>query len=176
MARLLPTLPPERQQRLGHDPPAVRLRTSVTPTSLKIAAIGACGLWIVTVTRVHRRECRQHGVGDVAGGGFDQPETLRAEDLARAFDDLVVGHRVHDLVRMRGGGEINREFEIDGEALPDLGLVGHHAVIGVQRQPLDEDAVGHRAAPIAAATRSACTVSLTSWTRTMAAPFSTAMR
>ena len=26
----------------------LRARTSVTPTSLKVAAIGACGLWIVT--------------------------------------------------------------------------------------------------------------------------------
>ena len=34
---------------------------------------------------------------------------------------------------------------IDGEGLPDLALVGHDAVIGVQRQPGDEDAVAHRA-------------------------------
>jgi hypothetical protein len=31
-----------------------RLRSKVTPTSLKIAAIGACGLWIVTATMYTR--------------------------------------------------------------------------------------------------------------------------
>src|SRR5450830_1649305 len=40
----------KRQQRLGHDLEFVRVRISVTPTSLKVAAIGACGLWIVTFT------------------------------------------------------------------------------------------------------------------------------
>ena len=39
-------------------------RTSVTPTSLKVAAIGACGLWMVTRIETHAREGGQDGVGD----------------------------------------------------------------------------------------------------------------
>ena len=51
--------------------------------------------------------------------------------------------------------------------LADFGLVLHHAVIGVQHEPVDEDRVAHRARLIAAATASACTVGATSCTRTM---------
>ncbi len=43
--------------------------------------------------------------------------------------------------------------EIELEGLSDLGLVLHHAVIGVQREARDEDRVGHRAPRMAAATR-----------------------
>ena len=81
-----------------------------------------------------------------------------------------------ELVGARGFGEIDVEHEIEPERLPDLGLVRHHAVIGVQHQPVDENRVAHRARLIAAATASACTVGATSCTRTIAAPFSTARR
>ncbi len=148
----------------------------MTPTSSKVAAIGACGLCTVTRTpRTCGKRC-QHGVGDRAGGGFDQPIAARAERLARRLDDRVVGNRVLELVAARGGVEIDIEHEIEPEGLPDLGLVLHDAVIGVQRQSVDEDRVAHRARLIAAATASACTVGATSWTRMMAAPFSTAIR
>ena len=70
--------------------------------------------------------------------------------------------------------EIDVEHEVELEGLPDLGLVLHHAVIGVERKSGDEYGVGHRALRMAAATRSACTVSATSWARMMAAPLATA--
>src|SRR6516165_2258598 len=105
------------------------------------------------------REPVEDGFGDRAGRGLDQPTPTGAERLARDLDHLVIAHGVREL-----------------EGLPDLGLVLHHAVISVQRQPGDEDGIGHRALPMAAATRSACTVSATSWVRMIAAPPATARR
>ncbi len=49
------------------------MRRIETPTSSKVAAIGACGLWMVTRTACDLREAVEHGVGDRAGGGLDQP-------------------------------------------------------------------------------------------------------
>src|SRR5262249_25178868 len=92
------------------------------------------------------------------------------------LDDLVVADRVGELVGARSGREIDVEDEIELEGLPDLGLMLHHAVIGVQREARNKDGVGHRASRMACATRNACTVSATSWVRTIAAPFSTATR
>ena len=63
-----------------------------------------------------------------------------------------------------------------GEALPDLGLVLHHAVMGMDDKAVDEDRIAHRALRIAAATRRACIVSATSWVRTISAPSMTAKR
>ncbi len=147
-----------------------------TPTSSKVAAIGACGLCTVTRMRANLREALKHRLGDGAGGGLDQPVAARAERFARRLHHHVVGDGVLELVAARGFGEIDIERQIELEGLPDLGLVLHHAVIGVQRQPADEDRVAHRARLIAAATASACTVGATSWTRMMAAPFSTASK
>ena len=67
-----------------------------------------------------------------------------------------------ELVGARRFGEIDVEHEIEHERLPDLGLVLHHAVIGVEHEPVDEDRVAHRACLMAAATANACTVGATS--------------
>src|SRR6266545_2386457 len=135
-------------------------------------------VWLVH-RHLHRRDLGEgveHGVGDRAGGGLHQPVALRTEHAARHLDHLVVADRVHELVRVRGGREVDVEHEIELEGLPHFRLVLHHAVIGVQRQPSDEDRIAHRASRIAAVTRNACMVSATSCVRTMAAPFSTAQR
>src|SRR5580693_507278 len=118
----------------------------------------------------------QHRLGDRAGCRLDQPIAPRAERFRRRLHHLVVGNGVLEHVAARGLGQIDVEHQIELESLPDLGLVLHHAVIGVQRQPADEDRIAHRARLMAAATASACTVGATSWTRMMAAPFSTARR
>ena len=115
-------------------------------------------------------------VGNSSSGRLDQTEALRTERVARGADDLVIGHCVYDLVRSGCGGQIYFKIKIDPESLPDLGLVRHHAVICMQRQSANEDTITHRAPSIAAATRSACTVSFTSWARTIAAPYSTASK
>src|SRR6516165_3832447 len=122
------------------------------------------------------REPVEDGLRDRAGRGFDQPIATGAKRLARHLDDLVVAHRMRELVGARSRGEVDVEHEVEVEGLPDLGLVLHHAVISVQRKPGDEDGIGHRALPMAAATRSACTVSATSWVRMIAAPLATASR
>src|SRR5262249_13046224 len=93
-----------------------------------------------------------------------------AERLARDLDHLVIAHGVRELVGARSRGEIDVEHDVEREGLPDLGLVLHHTVISMQREPGDEDGIGHRALPMAAATRSACTVSATWGVRMTAAP------
>ena len=72
--------------------------------------------------------------------------------------------------------EIGGQFEVDHEALADFGLVFHHAMAGMDDDAGDEDRIGHRLSSIAAATRSACTVSATSWVRMIRAPPLAAIR
>src|SRR5262249_28056883 len=122
------------------------------------------------------RERRQNGVRDTAGGGLDQTMAAAGKSMGRGFDDCAVGDGVRKLVRARGVGEVEREFEVDDETLADFFLMLHHTVMGMNQESRYEDAVGHCVPRMASATRSACTVSATSWTRTMAAPFSTARR
>src|SRR6516165_9989642 len=122
------------------------------------------------------REPLEDGFGDRAGRGLDQPTPTGAERLARDLDHLVIAHGVRELVGARSRGEVDVEHDVELEGLPDLGLVLHHAVIGVQRQPGDEHGIGHRALRMAASTRNACTVSATSWVRMIAAPLATASR
>ncbi len=68
------------------------------------------------------------------------------------------------------------QFEIDDETLPDLGLMFHHAMAGMDDDAGDEDGIGHCLSSIAAATRSDCTVSDTSWVRMIRAPPLAAIR
>src|SRR5262249_32464149 len=124
----------------------------------------------------HPGEAFEDRIGHRAGGGLHQPVAALAERAAGEIDHLVIADRVHELVRLRCGGKVDLEYEVELEGLSDLRLMLHHAVIGMQRQPADEDGVAHRASRIAAATRNACTVSATSWVRTIGARFSTASR
>src|ERR1700759_253759 len=71
---------------------------------------------------------------------------------------------------MSGFREVSEQFEIDDKALADLGLMLHHAMTGVDHDAFDENRIGHRLSSMAARTRSACTVSATSWVRMMQAP------
>ena len=80
-------------------------------------------------------ETVEHGIGDRAGGGLHQAIALGAERLAGDIDHLVVADGVGELVGAGGLRQIEIEHEIELEGLADLGLVLHHAVIGVQRQP-----------------------------------------
>jgi hypothetical protein len=122
------------------------LRRIDTPTSLKIAAIGACGLWTVTRTGEQR-------LGGDRGGGLDQPEALAGEGAGRGIDDRRVGHGVGELVACAGAGKIDRELEVDDEALADLFLVRHHAMMGMDEKARHEDVVAHAMLLIAAMTR-----------------------
>src|SRR5439155_21641669 len=83
---------------------------------------------------------------------------------------VAIGHGIGEAFGVRGFLEIGEQLEVDHKALPDLGLVLHHAMAGMDHKAGDEDRVGHRLSPIAAATRSARTVSATSLLRLILAP------
>src|SRR5580704_1565626 len=179
VARTSPTLPPSAMNASAKaSAPAALLPRALDDDADVVEGGGDRGVRLVhgNANAADLGVALQHGLGDGAGGGFDQPIAARAECLRRRLHHLVVGDGVLEHVAARGFGEIDIEHQIEREGLPDLGLVLHHAVIGVQRQPVDEDRIAHRARLMAAATASACTVGATSWTRMMAAPFSTARR
>ena len=102
---------------------------------------------MVTRTAVTRPNRASTAVRDRAGRGLHQPVAPGAERLARDVDHLVVADRVGELVGARGFRQVDVEHKIELEGLADLGLVRHDAVIGVQREPADENLVAHRAAP-----------------------------
>ena len=65
-------------------------RMMVTPTSVKIAAIGACGLCTVTRTLATRGKRGQDRIGDRAGGGLDQAVVARGEGASVAVSTTCV--------------------------------------------------------------------------------------
>src|SRR5438105_2337917 len=171
MARLSPTFPPS----------ASSASAMAAPHQRHAHVIEGGGDWSMRLvnTDPHRADTRKGGedcVSDPAGSGLDQTVALCAKRFAHAIDCLVVGHGIQDLVRTSGGRKIDFQVKVKDEGLPDLGLVRHDAVIGVQGQAANKNPVSHWAASIAAPTRSACTVSATSWARTIAAPFWIASR
>jgi hypothetical protein len=97
-----------------------------------------------------------------ASRSLDQSMSAGAEGETRNIDDLIVAHRVRELIGARRRAQIHIEHEIEPEGLSHRGLVIHHAVVGVYGKAGDEHRIGHRALRIAAATRSACRVSGTS--------------
>ena len=98
------------------------------------------------------RAARQHGVGDRAGSRFHQAIAAAAKRLGHGLNDEIVGNGVFQLVGSRGVAELELELQINLKGLSNLGLVLHHAVIGVQRQSFEKDRVAHRARLIAAVT------------------------
>src|SRR6478735_10567426 len=171
IARLFPTLPPSASSASGMAAPHKR--------NPDVAEGGRDrGVWLVyrDAHRSHAWKSRKHGVGRSTGGSLDQAKALGAKRFAHAIDDLVVGDGIDDFVRPRRGREVDLEVKIDDKGLPHLGFVRHHAVVGVKSETFYENPIAHRAASMAAATRSACTVSATSCARMIAAPFSTASR
>src|ERR1700722_4445185 len=179
VARTSPTLPPSAMNPSAKvSAPAALWSRALDDDADVVEGRGDRGMRLVhgDANAAHLRGGFQHRLGDGAGGGLDQAIAARAERFRRRLHHLVIGDGVLELVGVRGFGQIDIQYQIELEGLPDLGLVLHHAVIGVQRQPADEDGIAHRARLMAAATASACAVGATSWTRTMAAPFSTARR
>src|SRR5262245_6999601 len=118
----------------------------------------------------HLREPAEHGLGHFASRRPDQPMATGAERETRDVDDLVVAHGVGELVGTRRRAQVHVKHEIELERLADRALVLHDAMISMHGKAGDEYGIGHRALLIATATRSACTVSATSWVRMIAAP------
>src|SRR5438445_7752683 len=112
----------------------------------------------------------QYRVGNGAGRAFQQLIIGILESSGGGCDHIGIGHGIGETIGARGIRQIGKEFEIDHEPLPDLGLMFHHAMAGMDDDAGDKDTIGHRLSQIAAATRSACTVSDTSWVRMIRAP------
>src|SRR5262245_48431952 len=84
--------------------------------------------------RRHLGEPCEQCLGGNGGGGLDQPEALTGKRAGRGIDDRRVGHGVGELVARAGAGKIDGELEIDDEALSDLFLMRHHAVMGMDEE------------------------------------------
>src|SRR5262245_31628400 len=121
------------------------------------------------------REGRKDRVGHRARRALQELVIGILERRDGGCHHIGIGHCVRQVIAARGFRQIGEQLEIDHKALPDLGLVIHHAMAGVDDEALDEDGVGHCFSPMAAATRSACTVSATSWARMILAPFCAAI-
>src|SRR5258708_7587974 len=126
--------------------------------------------------RADAGECGQNGVGNRPGRALQQLVIGVFEGRGRGRHHVGIGHGVGQAVRARGIREIGGQLQINHEALPDLGLMFHHAVTRVDDDPGNEDGIGHLKSSIAAATLSACTVSDTSWVRMIRAPALAAKR
>src|SRR4029079_4143865 len=124
----------------------------------------------------HLLECIENRLRDRASRGLDQPVTTTAKRLAREGYHRVIADRMGELVGSGRGSQIKLKYEIERKSLADLRFVRHHPMMRVQRKGADKHSIRHPALQMAAPTRSACTVSWTSWTRTMLAPFVTARR
>src|SRR5215510_2724168 len=121
------------------------------------------------------RKGRKDRVGHGARRALQELVIGVLERRDRGCHHIGIRHGVGEVIAERGFRQIGIQLEIDDKALSDLGLVIHHAMAGVDDEALDEDGVGHCFSSIAAATRSACTVSATSWARMILAPFRAAI-
>src|SRR3954447_6169732 len=175
VARTSPTLPPSaiRTSAMGRRMPGARQHHADV-----VEDRGNRRMRLVDgdLDRPDARKRRQDGIGHRAGRAFQQLVIGVLEGGRRGCDHVGIGHGIDQPVGARGFRQIRKQFEIDHEALPDFGLVVHHAMAGMDDEPGDEDRIGHCLSQIAAATRSACTVSATSWLRMIFAPFRAAIK
>src|SRR3954470_25010921 len=135
-------------------------------------------MWLVhgDLDRVDTCKRREYRVGHGAGGALQQLVIGVLERRRRGRHHAGIGYGVGQVIGARGLRQISGKFEVDDKALPDFGLVLHHAVAGVDDDAGDEDRIAHSRSLIAAVTRSACTVSATSCARMICAPFWAASR
>src|SRR6202008_1189533 len=93
MARLFPTLPPSASSASAMTAPHER-HADIAERR------GNRGVRLVDrdAHRAHARKSSKDGIGDPAGGGFDQTKTLAAECLAHTIDHFVKRPGFHDLV------------------------------------------------------------------------------
>ena len=90
------------------------------------------------------RERRQYGVGDRAGGAFQELVIGILEGRRRGRDHVGIRHGIGEPIGARGFRQVGGQFEIDHETLADLGLMFHDAVAGMDDDAGDEDGIGHR--------------------------------
>src|SRR6185312_16223363 len=116
------------------------------------------------------RKGSQNRIRHGARGAFEELVIGIPESGRRGGHDIGIGDCIGEPIGAGGLRQVRIQFEVDHEALADLGLVLHHAVAGMDHDAGDEDRIRHCLSSMAAATRSACTVSATSWVRMIRAP------
>src|SRR5579859_473952 len=116
------------------------------------------------------RKGSQYRIRHRPGGTFEELVIGTPESGRRGGHHIGIGHGIGETIGAGGLRQVRIQFEVDHEALADLGLVLHHAVAGMDHDAGDEDRIRHCLSSMAAATRSACTVSATSWVRMIRAP------
>src|SRR4051812_17120236 len=175
VARTSPTLPPSaiRTSAMGRRMPGARQHHADV---VKDRGNRRMRLVDGDLDRPDARKRRQDGIGHRAGGALQQLVIGVLERGGRGRHHVGVRHGIDQPIGVRGFREVRKQFEIDHEALSDLGLVVHDAMAGMDHEPGDENGNGHRLSQIAVASRSACTVSATSWLRIIFAPFCAAIK
>src|SRR5712672_2855131 len=173
VARTSPTLPPSA---ISTSAMSGRLPCAHQHHADVLEDRGDRRVWLVDgdLDRADALESRQYGIGDGTGGALEQLVIRVLEGGRRGRDHVGIRHGIGEAIGARGFRQIDGKFEIDDEALAYFGFVFHHTMAGMDDDAGDEDGIGHSCSLIAAATRSACTVSATSCARTIRAPPSVA--
>src|SRR5262249_56299683 len=99
------------------------------------------------------RESAEHRFGDRASRGLDQSMSAGAEGETCNVDDLIVAHRVRELIGAGRRAQVHIEHEIEPEGFSHRGLVIHHALVGVPGKAPDQYGIRPGALPTPAATR-----------------------
>src|SRR5712672_3427541 len=175
VARTSPTLPPSA---ISTSAMSGRLPCAHQHHADVLEDRGDRRVWLMDgdLDRAGALESRQYGVGHGTGGALEQLVIAVLEGGRRGRDHVGIGHGIGQAIGARGFRQVDGKFEIDDEALAYFGLVFHHAMAGMDDDTGDEDRIGHSCSLIAAAMRSAWTVSATSWVRMIRAPPLAAMR
>src|SRR5579859_1350604 len=115
-------------------------------------------------------------VRDGFRGGFEQMIARPGHRLPDTGVQVAVVERVREIVGVPGAVQLGLDRDVDGEHLAALLLVRAHAVVGVEGEPGQHDAVAHgRPRTIASAMRATRAIARTSCTRTKSAPFAMAI-
>src|SRR4029079_13140276 len=127
VARTSPTLPPSAistSAMSGRVPLADQHHADILEDR------GNRRMWLVhgDLDRVDPRKCCENRVGYGTGGALQQRVVGGIERRRRTRYYAGIRHTLPHASGVRGLREIRRQFEVDDEALPDFGLVLHHAM------------------------------------------------
>src|SRR5450759_1359697 len=134
------------------------------------------GLWLVDrhLDGLHQRAPQCSG-GDLLSQTLDQVQRRPGDQSHDVGGDVRVADRVFEEIAATRAPQVNVESHVNDETLTLCLLEVEHPVEAMSRDSLQDNAIRHRAASVAATTRSASTLEATSWTRTAQAPASPAI-
>src|SRR5579864_139157 len=125
--------------------------------------------------RLHAVDAEQR-VRDRLRGGLEQMVTCPGHRIPDARVEVAVVERIREIVGVPGAVQGGLDRDVHGEHLPALLLLRAHAVVGVEGEPGQHDAVAHgRPRTIASVIRATRTIARTSCTRTKSAPLAIAI-